>query len=350
MRTFKQRGFSLIELMVAMTLGLILLGGVISIFHSSKMTYNTNEKTARLQENGRVALDFLTHDLRSAGYLGCSKVPDWFVSTLNDQTTFLWNYFNPLQGYESNGAGTWAPALPGGLDALNPAPLATSDVVVVRGLLRDGLAMELTADVAGTTGDPSVPILTPTSAGQIMVITDCESATVFQATGWTPGATNGVIAHATGGGWIPGNSTTDMNVTFNANSRILPLQTYVYYVANDAAGLPGLYRQSGATRPAELLIEGVSALQLSYAVDTSVPTDRVADGYFSADAVTNWDNVISVTLGMLLQSETNGGNPPDAKTYQVLPAAIGGQLIPAANDLRQRMVFTTTIAIRNRAL
>ena len=151
MRTFNQRGFSLIELMVAMTLGLILMGGVISIFQSTKVTYNTNEKTARLQENGRVALDFLTHDLRSAGYLGCSKVPKWFVSTLNGQTTFLWNYSTPLQGYESDGLGTWSPALPGGTDALDPAPVNNSDVVVVRSVQRDGVALELAADVVGST-------------------------------------------------------------------------------------------------------------------------------------------------------------------------------------------------------
>jgi type IV pilus assembly protein PilW len=349
MRTLNQRGFSMVELMVAMVLGLILLGGVISIFQSSKVTYNTNEKTARLQENGRVALDFLTHDLRSAGYLGCAKVPQWFVSTLNGQTTFLWNYSTPLQGYESNGSGTWAPALPGGTDALNPAPVNNSDVVVVRGLLRDGIALELEADVAGGTGDPVVLKTTPASPGQIMVITDCESASVFQTTAWTPGATTGTISHATTAGFVPGNLNTDLVANFNANSRILPLQTYVYYVGNDAAGLPGLYRQSGATKPAELLIEGVSALQVAYAVDT-VGNDRIADGYFAANAVTNWDNVISITLAMLLQSELNGGTRPDAKTYQLLPTAVGGKLIAAANDRRQRMVFTTTIAVRNRAL
>jgi type IV pilus assembly protein PilW len=350
MRALKQQGFSMVELMVSVTIGLILLAGVISIFLSSKMTYNTNEKTARLQENGRVALDFLTHDLRSAGYLGCSKVPDWFVSTLNDQTTFLWNYFTPFQGYEASGTGTWSPALPTGADALNPAPLATSDVIVVRGLLRDGLAMELTTAVPGTTGDPTVLIDTPTAAGQILVITDCESATVFQATGWTPGATTGTIAHATGGSFVPGNASADLVAAFDETSRVVPLQTYVYYVANDASGQPGLYRQSGATRPAELLIEGVQALQLAYAVDT-VDADRVADVYVSASGVTNWDNVISVTLGMLMQSaDQAGGTQPGTKTYQVLPAAIGGLAITTGNDRRQRMVFSNTVAIRNRAL
>ena len=69
----KQRGFSLVELMVSITIGLILLAGVLSIFFSSRSRISTNEKTARLQENGRVALDLVTHDVRSAGYQGCAR-------------------------------------------------------------------------------------------------------------------------------------------------------------------------------------------------------------------------------------------------------------------------------------
>jgi type IV pilus assembly protein PilW len=62
----KQRGVSLVEMMVAITIGLILLAGVLSIFFSSKVTYFSNEKMARLQENGRVALNLISHDVRAA--------------------------------------------------------------------------------------------------------------------------------------------------------------------------------------------------------------------------------------------------------------------------------------------
>jgi len=110
MKLNKQRGVSLVELMVSITIGLILIAGVLSIFMSSKVTYFANEKTARLQENGRVALDLLMHDVRSAGYMGCARaVP--FTSTLNAPTSLLWNYEIPLQGFESDGAGAWAPVL-----------------------------------------------------------------------------------------------------------------------------------------------------------------------------------------------------------------------------------------------
>ena len=100
MKAKLQSGFSIVELMVSIMLGLILMAGILSIFFSSKVTYFANEKTARLQENGRVALDFVTHDIRASGYGGCARgVP--FTSTLNTPTALLWSYAFPLQGFES---------------------------------------------------------------------------------------------------------------------------------------------------------------------------------------------------------------------------------------------------------
>jgi len=346
MNLVKQKGFSLIELMVAMTLGLILLAGVVAIFFSSKVTYMTNEKTGRLQENGRVALDIMSYDLRNSGYLGCAKVPQYFTSTLVNQTSMLWNYAAPVQGFESDNTGSYAPVLAAG--TLNPAPTANSDVLVVRTLLRDGAAMDVGADVGSATGNPQVPVGAPPADGQILVITDCESSTVFQATGWAGASPLGSILHATGGAWVPGNTTTDLGYPYMQLSRVLPLQTYIYYVGNNAAGEPGLYRQAGAAQPAEMLIEGVQALQVAYAEDTT--GDRIADGYFTANNVTTWGNVVSVTLAMLIRSEESG-TQVNTTGYQLLPSTVGGRLItPAAGDRRQRMLFTTTVAIRNRAL
>jgi type IV pilus assembly protein PilW len=340
----KQRGVSLVELMVAITIGLILIAGVLSIFLSSKVTYFANEKTARLQENGRVALDMVVHDVRSAGYMGCARaVP--FTSTLNTPASLLWNYEIPLQGFESDGAGTWAPALAAG--TLNPAPIADSDVLVSRVVERDGRALRVEADLSGLTGSPTVINTTSIAAGQIMIITDCTASSVFQVTGYAPGAPNGTIAHAAAGA-SPGNATEDLGYLYQAGARVAPLQTVIYYVANDpVSGEPGLFRQTGAVQPAELLIEGVQALQISYAEDTN--GDRVADLYRAANTVVKWDNVLSVSLSRLLRSEEEG-SAVDEKTYPLLAAGVGGRTLGPYNDRRMRMVFTTTIALRNRAL
>ena len=63
-------GFSLIELMVAITLGLLLTGGLIQLFTSTKVTFRTNDALARVQENGRFTLEVLKRELREAGTNG----------------------------------------------------------------------------------------------------------------------------------------------------------------------------------------------------------------------------------------------------------------------------------------
>lgn len=66
--TAGQRGFSLVEIMVALTISLILMAGVIQIFLSSRASYRLQNGMARLQENGRFAMDFLSRDIGNAGF------------------------------------------------------------------------------------------------------------------------------------------------------------------------------------------------------------------------------------------------------------------------------------------
>ncbi len=69
----KQTGMSLIELMVAMALGLFLIMGVVNVFIANKDSTQVETSLARLQENGRIALDMLVSDIRDANYIGCSS-------------------------------------------------------------------------------------------------------------------------------------------------------------------------------------------------------------------------------------------------------------------------------------
>ena len=68
LQTRFQRGLSLIELMVALAVGMLLIAGFLQIFLSVRSTYATNEASSRVQENGRFALDFLASHARMAGY------------------------------------------------------------------------------------------------------------------------------------------------------------------------------------------------------------------------------------------------------------------------------------------
>nr|WP_298132017.1 prepilin-type N-terminal cleavage/methylation domain-containing protein [uncultured Pseudoxanthomonas sp.] len=68
-----QHGLSLIELMVALVLGLLVVGAAFAIFHSNQMTYQSNQGLARMQENARVAFELVSQDIRGAGGNSCSK-------------------------------------------------------------------------------------------------------------------------------------------------------------------------------------------------------------------------------------------------------------------------------------
>jgi type IV pilus assembly protein PilW len=71
----QHQGFTLIEIMVSMLLGIFLLGGVMGIFLNTKQTYRVQDALGRLQENGRYAMDFIGKGIRMTDYRGCPTTP-----------------------------------------------------------------------------------------------------------------------------------------------------------------------------------------------------------------------------------------------------------------------------------
>lgn len=69
----RTRGFTLIEMMVALAISTLLLMGVVALFISSRASYETTEQLSRIQENGRFSLDQFATDIRSAGFQGCAR-------------------------------------------------------------------------------------------------------------------------------------------------------------------------------------------------------------------------------------------------------------------------------------
>lgn len=67
------RGFGLIELMIAMVLGLIVIGAAFAVFLSNQNTFRANEGLNRIQESARVAFELMSRDIRAAGGSACSN-------------------------------------------------------------------------------------------------------------------------------------------------------------------------------------------------------------------------------------------------------------------------------------
>lgn len=104
-------GFGLIELMIAMTLGLLVLGAAIAVFQSNLRTFNANEGQNRVQEGARAAYEMMSRDIRAAGGTACSTLarPDEEHSYTADETNLLTapitgnaNEFTVLSGDDSS--------------------------------------------------------------------------------------------------------------------------------------------------------------------------------------------------------------------------------------------------------
>ena len=292
-------GFSLVELMVAMALSLILLAGVLAIFASSRTTYETTDRLSRIQESGRFALDSLVRDLRSAGYIGCSRRAP-FTNALNNPNSVMWNFAFPVQGFDAQGTG-WLPTAPAALDtsATGPAPSAAtgSDVLVVRGPRGEFEPVRATNIMGDTTSNVTVANVAPAllEAGDVVQISDCNARAVFQITAYNAGD----VTHAAAAG-APGNSTDDIGYAFTDLAELVPMQSVVYFLR--AGSTPGggtsLWRRVSDGGPPEELVEGVESMQIQYGEE--VAANSIV--YRDADAVADWSDVRTVRIALLVRS------------------------------------------------
>jgi type IV pilus assembly protein PilW len=346
----RARGFSIVELMVAVAISLLLLTGVVAIFVSSKSSYETNERFSRIQENGRFALDAIITDLRSSGFVGCARQPTYLSTSLRNPTTLQWNFLGgPVMGFEATGTNTWAPAM----DASIASPSSGSDVLVVRVPVRERVSLLLSADTGAATNPLQVAAGSTggIQTGDIAMVYSCEAISVFRVTGYDSAA--GTISHATdAAGQNPGNSNNDVSYSYRRNvSHVVPVETVAYYVApstrvtdvNDPApvGTTSLWRRRGLNA-AEELVEGIEQVQLKYGVDTT--GDMIVDAYRTANSITDWNDVISVSVALLARSLEQYGKETDQRSYTLLDDVI----VAAPADRRMREVFTATASIRNR--
>jgi type IV pilus assembly protein PilW len=348
-RAGRQAGFTVVELMVAMVISLLLLGGVVTVFTGSKRTYERLERLSRTQESGRFALDAIVRDIRSAGYMGCSRPSTWANTLVGATTTLSWNFAEAIRGYEFQSGTTWLPGLPTGLTNIAGGATSGSDALILRVpmLASTSATLRLTDKMASQTSTMQIAAVpsgvTPAlEVDDVVMLADCHARAVFQITGYDPAT--GVIEHESPGTGAPGNASDDLGHAFEANSQIVPVRTVAYYIGT-SAGRTGLWRVAGSGVPEEL-VEGVERMELRFGVDTT-GADRIADSYVTADAVGvgNWGNVISVSVALLVRSPDEYGTERDTRTYTLLD-----KTYTAPSDRFVRQVFVTTATLRNRAL
>jgi type IV pilus assembly protein PilW len=335
-----QRGFSLVELMVAMTIGLIVLAGIGYMYIESRRSFTSMDNLSRMQENGRYALEIMARDIRMAGYRGCSSSSGAFYNTLNNSTDSAYNFGVPINGYQASG-GSWSPALPSsGVGALSGLSiLAGTDAITLRSAFGSGTTV---TKQPGNNSSSDLQITTPNDLliGDIAIVTNCVASTVFQVTNKNINGTNQNVVHNQGTG-TPGNATNNLGVNYSdSGGELLRMQTRTYFIRTGASGRPALWQVTGANAAQEIA-DGIENMQIQYGLDTT--GDGVVDGssYVTADAVTDWTQVAAVRISLLMVG-TDDNTATSNQTYNYNGAAV------TAGDMKLRQVFTATVSVRNR--
>jgi type IV pilus assembly protein PilW len=319
-----QSGVSLVELMVAMVLGLFLIFGAVTIYSKSRTTYRTTEAVARLQETARYAFDAIEPDVRMASYWGLASRADYIVNSvsptderpaeLDDAATEIdacgANFAINLQEYVAgvNGAGgAW--------------PLACAEF---RGSWRDSTDIL----VVRRGGEAQPEALDP---GRLYVQTSRIQGSLFIA---PAGCTNPKNPACIPADYSPPASETRQ------------LEASVYYVANESTArddVPSLRRKrlvNGAMVDEEV-VAGVEDLQVRFGVDTNADTN--ADTY--VDPKTNpalyGGSIVSATIWLRVRAEDPEIGFVDDRTYTAGDAST----TPGGNF--RRFLISKTIQLRN---
>jgi type IV pilus assembly protein PilW len=378
-----QHAFSLVELMIAITLSLLLSGAAISAFLTVKKVNDTTSGVANLADSGRFAFEQLGSAVRSAGYLACSASTDARSDLATGLPVLVADVGEPLGGYEYIGTGAtgtftlappyaqasaktkWAAsaALGCSLDALIYGasasggtvgkPISGSDVLVthespigVPALYLTGTASvgtgTLATTLSGTVNSGFASIL---AAGNtpMAVVSNCQSAEVF-AVGTISGTQLSLST---------ANATQHLVTAYGAGSHVALIDTRVYYVGvgSDGEGALFVFDTNSATSfsaPVEL-VPDVENMQVLYGIDTTGA--KAVSEYVTADKVAtlgitgDFNSVIDVKLALLLVGPFGSAVPPSAApSFSLL-----GTAVTAPIDSKLRSVFTTTFTLRNNA-
>ena len=358
-------GFSIVELMTAITIGLLILAGLSSVFVNSSNANREMKNSAEQIENGRFATEFLTQDLRHAGYYGeltampatpaaapdpCTVPSAGAVSDTSNSQLAL-----PVQYIASASIPTNCAAF------LTAANLQSgSDIVVVR--RADTTAVN--AAGAGTITGSTIYLQTTGDAGDVQVgvagaITNAQNAaaaaSTLQRRDFSVAATGSPAQFAL------------------IAAAIRRYRTHIYFVApcsvpngggtlctgsadDQGRPVPTLKRLELGTNGAFSIVpivEGIEAIRIEYGVDnlpsiadpgTGLIGDGLPDSYSHTPSVTDMGNTVAVRVYVLARNTTPTNGYIDDKTYDM-----GTLTTTATNDAYKRHVYGAETRIANQS-
>ena len=300
-------GFTLIELMVAMLLGLIVVAGVISVFLAGQQSYRTNQALGDVQDSSRIAFEMMAQDIRRAGLTGCDNQATVANVLKNGPVATAapawWADFNnAVRGYNQGTAG------PG--EGANRVT-ATTDSITLIGAQQSGYSIATNVEPAGdfTLNETRSDL----ASGDVVVVCDPGHTAIVQISGVTNNGKS--FSHATGSG-TPGNCSGGLSVptvcttvgnsyTFGKNSLVAKLVAVGWYIGTNTATPAGtsLYRTTLENTAGVLtarddeMVRDVTAMRLEYHVAGASSFVNAAD-----PTIVSWNTVDAVRATLTAES------------------------------------------------
>lgn len=299
----RQAGRTLIELMIALAIGLFITGTAIGLVLSNRQTYDSTEGLSRVQEAARTGFELLARDIREAGLNSCGGALQ-FVNVLNSPESLWWTEWNGgVRGYA-------------GSDAFAGAPFGSASGQRVAGtaalhIMRSGSQPQtVSAHDTATQTITFSPANRALATGDLAIVCNFSQASLFQVTA----ADSASVEHGNEG--TPGNcsrglgfanppdcSASGQTYMFEANSAVMRLESLAWYVGNNGRTTTAnrsLYRVSPRNSAgtlslvAEEVIDGVVDLQIDYLIEGT-------SAYVAAGSVTDWNAVFGVRLQVVIE-------------------------------------------------
>jgi type IV pilus assembly protein PilW len=312
-----QRGFNLVELMIALALGLLVILGASSVFLSNRQSYRTHTALSEVQENSRIAFELLSRDLRQARLTGCGN--QGTVSNLLNNNTNTGNWFadyanRGLIGFDGDEADD-NPALTTGTSSGNH--VAGTDNITLIGA--DDVSYSLEANYVAATGLDITESSPELGAGDLIIVCDPSQADIVQITSVASGKFR--IASGTG---TPGNSAGLAYIYQRSSTLVSKLKSVTWYIGcnpvtalacNPARGGTSLYRMTAVgvastvsvQTQAQEMVRGVASLDLNF--------HRNGEAAFEeANAITSWDpsiiDAVRATMQFVALDRSSGTETP----------------------------------------
>jgi type IV pilus assembly protein PilW len=358
---FNQAGLSLVELLIAMALGLLLTLGVTQIYLSSSVTYRQTQGFAHAQESARFVSAILAPELRAAGSFGCltqanRPLDSEIAPALNTALNLTVPLGEALRGWEYNNtgpnnsitlaggalakpaAGNWASGTAG---TSLPASLAgdvvtNSDVVIVNAVTPTALTVNAVTAAGGST--ISLAGASGIETGRVVLTTSddsngaCFRGELFRN---SDGPNDNSVSTLAG-------NTLDLD--YDLDARVYEFSQMAFYIGEGTNEEPALFRRllTPLEAPQEL-ISGVETLQILYGIRNAAGISNAAINYITAAQVTDWDQIVSVRFSTMTRSPDEVLDGENDLNFNMLGSEVSQA---TGGDRRARLVSVGTTALR----